>query len=153
MELECDGRRHSVHPCLSLVEEPRRQSGDSRNRKASEASAEPPKTIKTDNGGRQQGDSQCVPRCQHVQAEGLTAELNQPVERLQGTFRQRTKTLLGLDTGRAGRLSCGWTLVGSASTRDCGTGHPRRPRISRLTNGKMWLSMPRHTSEQRLRSS
>ena len=52
------------------------------------------------------------PDAKHVQAEGLTAELNNnQSERLQGTFRQRTKTLRGLDTRASGQTYLdGWTL-------------------------------------------
>ena len=82
-------------------------------RKASEASAEPPKTIKTDKWrAYNKAIANVFPDAKHVQAEGLTAELNNnQSERLQGTFRQRTKTLRGLDTRESGQTYLdGWTL-------------------------------------------
>ena len=82
-------------------------------RKASEASAEPPKTIKTDKWrAYNRAIANVFPDAKHVQAEGLTAELNNnQSERLQGTFRQRTKTLRGLDTRESGQTYLdGWTL-------------------------------------------
>ena len=81
--------------------------------KAREAAAEPPKTIKTDKGrAYNRAIANVFPDAKHVQAEGLTAELNNnQSERLQGTFRQRTKTMRGLDTRESGQLYLdGWTL-------------------------------------------
>ena len=82
-------------------------------RKAREAAAEPPKTIKTDKWrAYNRAIANVFPDAKHVQAEGLTAELNNnQSERLQGTFRQRTKTLRGLDTRESGQTYLdGWTL-------------------------------------------
>ena len=52
------------------------------------------------------------PDAKHIKSEGLAAELNNnQSERLQGTFRQRTKTLRGLDTRQSGQTYLdGWTL-------------------------------------------
>ena len=49
----------------------------------------------------------------HVQSEGIRAELNNNLsERLQGTYRQRTKTLRGLDNAESGQVYLdGWTLT------------------------------------------
>ena len=82
-------------------------------RRAEAASAEPPKTIKTDKWrAYNKAIANVFPDAKHVQAEGLTAELNNnQSERLQGTFRQRTKTLRGLDTRASGQTYLdGWTL-------------------------------------------
>ena len=83
-------------------------------RRAEAASAEPPKSIKTDKWRAYNRAivANVFPDAKHVQAEGLTAELNNnQSERLQGTFRQRTKTLRGLDTRASGQTYLdGWTL-------------------------------------------
>ena len=82
-------------------------------RKAERASAEPPKSIKTDKWrAYNRAIANVFPDAKHVKSEGLTAELNNnQSERLQGTFRQRTKTLRGLDTRASGQLYLdGWTL-------------------------------------------
>ena len=82
-------------------------------RKATKASAEPPKTIKTDKWrAYNRAIANVFPDAKHVKSEGLTAELNNnQSERLQGTFRQRTKTLRGLDTRESGQTYLdGWTL-------------------------------------------
>lgn len=82
-------------------------------RKAKEAAAEPPKTVKTDKLRSYTAAIGTVfPDAKHIKSEGLAAELNNnQSERLQGTFRQRTKTLRGLDTRESGQLYLdGWTL-------------------------------------------
>ena len=82
-------------------------------RRAEAASAEPPKSIKTDKWrAYNKAIANVFPDAKHVQAEGLTAELNNnQSERLQGTFRQRTKTLRGLDHRESGQTYLdGWTL-------------------------------------------
>ena len=82
-------------------------------RKAKEAATEPPKTIKTDKLRAYTAAIGTVfPDAKHIKSEGLAAELNNnQSERLQGTFRQRTKTLRGLDTRESGQLYLdGWTL-------------------------------------------
>ena len=82
-------------------------------RKAAVASAEPPKTIKTDKWrAYDKGIKRVFPDAKHIKSEGLTAEVNNnQSERLQGTFRQRTKTMRGLDNRRSGQVYLdGWTL-------------------------------------------
>ena len=82
-------------------------------RKAAAASAEPPKSIKTDKWrAYNRAIANVFPDAKHIKSEGLTAELNNnQSERLQGTFRQRTKTLRGLDTRASGQTYLdGWTL-------------------------------------------
>ena len=82
-------------------------------RKAAAASAEPPKTIKTDKWrAYNRAIANVFPDAKHIKSEGLAAELNNNrSERLQGTYRQRTKTLRGLDTRESGQLYLdGWTL-------------------------------------------
>ena len=82
-------------------------------RKAKAASEEPPKSIKTDKWrAYDKAIAKVFPDAKHIKSEGLTAELNNnQSERLQGTFRQRTKTLRGLDTQASGQLYLdGWTL-------------------------------------------
>ena len=53
-----------------------------------------------------------LPDAKHYQSEGLTADINNNLsERLQGTFRDRVKTLRGLDSLESGqRYLDGWTL-------------------------------------------
>ena len=82
-------------------------------RGAAKASAEPPKSIKTDKWrAYNRAIANVFPDAKHIKSEGLTAELNNnQSERLQGTFRQRTKTLRRLDTRESGQLYLdGWTL-------------------------------------------
>ena len=82
-------------------------------RRAAAASSEPPKTIKTDKWrAYNRAIANVFPDAKHIKSEGLTAEINNnQSERLQGTFRQRTKTLRGLDTRESGQLYLdGWTL-------------------------------------------
>ena len=84
-------------------------------RKAALAAAKPPKTIKTDKLGSYVDWIERVfgADVKHVQSEGIRAELNNNrSERLQGTFRQRTKTLRGLDSRESGqRYLDGWVLT------------------------------------------
>ena len=53
-----------------------------------------------------------LPDTKHVQSEGLSAKVNNNLsERLQGTFRQRTKTMRGLESRETGqRYLDGWVL-------------------------------------------
>ena len=53
------------------------------------------------------------PDAKHVQSNGIRAEINNNLsERLQGTYRQREKTLRGLDNMESGqRYLDGWTLT------------------------------------------
>ena len=84
-------------------------------RKATRAAAQPPKTIKTDKLSSYVDAIELVwgGDVKHVQSEGIRAELNNNrSERLQGTFRQRTKTLRGLDSRESGQLYLdGWVLT------------------------------------------
>lgn len=84
-------------------------------RKALEASANRPKTIKTDklrsySAALKDKDFTGV---RHVQSDGIRAVNNNNLsERLQGTFRARTKTLRGMDSLETGqRYLDGWTLT------------------------------------------
>ena len=82
-------------------------------RKAAEASAEPPKSIKTDKLGSYTGAIKDVfPEALHIQSQGIRAFTNNNrSERLQGTFRQREKTLRGLDSLETGqRYLDGWVI-------------------------------------------
>lgn len=95
---------------------PRRttQAGVELMRRAQEASGNLPKTIKTD---RLKSYIDAIERVfggdvKHVQSEGLRAEVNNNrSERLQGTYRARTKVLRGLKTRRSGqRFLDGWAI-------------------------------------------
>ena len=82
-------------------------------RKAAEAADKPPKTITTDKWRAYiKPIKDILPEAQHIQSEGLAAEFNNNLsERLQGTFRSRTKTLRGLESIESGqRYLDGWTL-------------------------------------------
>ena len=82
-------------------------------RKAMEAADAPPKTIKTDKWRAYiKPIKELAPDAQHVQSQGLSAEVNNNrSERLQGTYRDREKTLRGLDSIQSGqRYLDGWTL-------------------------------------------
>ena len=81
--------------------------------KAAAASAVEPKTIKSDRlTSYPNAISLVFPNTKHIQSDGIRAEVNNNrSERLQGTFRQRTKTLRGLDSLETGqRYLDGWTL-------------------------------------------
>ena len=82
--------------------------------KAARAADKPPKTIKTDRlASYPAGIKGVFPDTKHVQADGIRALINNNLsERLQGTYRQRTKTLRGLDHLESGqRYLDGWTLT------------------------------------------
>ena len=82
-------------------------------RKAKASASIEPKTIKTDKWrAYPPAIKKVFPRTKHVQSEGLTAEVNNNLsERLQGTFRQRTKTLRGLENRATGQKYLdGWVL-------------------------------------------
>ena len=83
-------------------------------RRAMEASENLPKTIKTD---RLKSYVDGIERVfggdvQHIQSQGIRAEVNNNLsERLQGTFRQRTKVLRGFQSRETGQLFLdGWVL-------------------------------------------
>ena len=82
-------------------------------RKAAGASASPPKTIKTDRLRSYPPAVKAVfPEAKHIQSDGMRSEThNNKGERVQGTFRQRTKTLRGLENQASGqRYLDGWVL-------------------------------------------
>ena len=82
-------------------------------RKAASASAGPPKSITTDKFPSYVPAIKAVfPDARHIQSEGLDSELNNNrSERLQGTFRDRTKTLRGLQERASGQKYLdGWVL-------------------------------------------
>ena len=82
-------------------------------RKATDAADKPPKTIKTDKWRAYlKPIKDILPEAEHIQSEGLSAEINNNLsERLQGTFRDRTKTLRGLESIESGqRYLDGWVL-------------------------------------------
>ena len=82
-------------------------------RKAAETASEPPKTVKTDKLTSYAGAINDVfPEAIHIESQGIRAFTNNKrSERLQGTFRQRTKTLLGLgNIETRQRYLDGWTL-------------------------------------------
>ena len=84
-------------------------------RRAQANAANIPKTIKTD---RLRSYISAIEDLygsdvKHVQSDGITAEVNNNLsERLQGTFRSRTKTLRGLDSRESGQAYLdGWVLT------------------------------------------
>lgn len=82
--------------------------------KALRAAAEPPKSIKTDKLRSYTAAMEMeFPDIKHIQSQGIRAEINNNrSERLQGTYRQRVKTLRGLDSLETGqRYLDGWTLT------------------------------------------
>ena len=94
---------------------PRRDANAARVvlRKAALAAEKPPETIVTDKlKSYTPAVKDVLPETRHMQSEGLTADLNNNLsERLQGTFRDRIKTLRGLDSQKTGqRYLDGWTL-------------------------------------------
>ena len=95
----------------------RRNTAEARKvmRKAAERAANTPKVIKTDKLGSYIWGIEDVfgADAKHVQSEGIRAKLNNNLsERLQGTVRQREKTLRGLDGRESGQLYLdGWGLT------------------------------------------
>ena len=82
--------------------------------KAIKAAAEPPKSLKTDKLGSYKAAIELAfPDIKHIQSQGIRAEINNNLsERLQGTYRQRVKTLRGLENLETGqRYLDGWTLT------------------------------------------
>ena len=95
---------------------PRRDANAARVvlRKAALAADAPPKTITTDKlRSYIQPVKDVLPEASHIQSEGIRASINNNLsERLQGTFRDRVKTLRGLDSRKTGqRYLDGWTLT------------------------------------------
>ena len=76
------------------------QAAEAVMEKASNAAAKHPQVIKTDRLGSYPAAINLVfPYTKHVQSNDIRAEINNNLsERLQGTFRQRTKTLRRLDS-------------------------------------------------------
>ena len=83
-------------------------------RKALAAADGPPDSITTDKlRSYLSAIKKVFPGAKHIQSEGIRAEVNNNLsERVQGTFRQRTKTLRGLDHKESGQLYLdGWVLT------------------------------------------
>ncbi len=76
-------------------------------RKALAAADKPPKTITTDKWASYvKPIKELMPEARHMQSEGLTADINNNLsERLQGTFRARTKTIRGMEGRKTGQRS------------------------------------------------
>ena len=105
-------------------------------RRALANSANPPKRIKTD---RLASYIDAIERVfggevEHVQSEGIRAELNNNMsERLQGTFRARTKTLRGLQTLDSGQTFLdGWTINYNLFRPHESLGNRRPAEVARL---------------------
>ena len=82
-------------------------------RKAADAADKPPKTITTDKWRSYiKPIKDILPGAKHIQSEGLASAVNNNLsERLQGTFRERTKTLRGMKGIKSGqRYLDGWVL-------------------------------------------
>ena len=82
-------------------------------KKALAASDAPPKTITTDKLRSYIAPIKRVfPDARHIQSDGIRAKVNNNrSERVQGTFRQRTKTLRGLENRETGqRYLDGWVV-------------------------------------------
>ena len=95
---------------------PRRDANAARVvlRKAALAADAPPKTITSDKlRSYIQPVKDVLPEARHIQSEGIRASINNNLsERLQGTFRDRIKTLRGLDSRKTGqRYLDGWVLT------------------------------------------
>ncbi len=83
-------------------------------RKAALAADGPPKTVTTDKWRSYIKAIKAVfPEAEHTQSEGIRADINNNLsERLQGTFRDRVKTLRGLESRKTGqRYLDGWVLT------------------------------------------
>ena len=82
-------------------------------RRAMASADAPPKSITTDKLGSYNGAiKQVFPDADHIQSEGIMAELNNNLsERLQGTIKDRQKTLRGLDNLESGQQYLdGWAI-------------------------------------------
>ena len=95
---------------------PRRDANAARVvlRKASLAADKPPKSITTDKlRSYLPAVKGILPEAKHIQSEGMRASINNNLsERLQGTFRDRIKTLRGLDSRKTGqRYLDGWVIT------------------------------------------
>ena len=90
------------------------QAAEAVMEKAEAAATEHPKVIKSDRlASYPAAISLVFPETKHVQSDGIRAEVNNNLsERLQGTYRQRIKTMRGLDSLQSGqRYLDGWTLT------------------------------------------
>ena len=97
-----------------LTKERTTRAGTEVMRRAKLAAVNEPKEIKTDRLSSYDGAIDRVfPLSKHVKADGIRAEVNNNMsERLQGSYRSRTKTLRGLDSRETGqRYLDGWTLT------------------------------------------
>ena len=95
---------------------PRRDANAARVvlRKAALAADKPPKTITTDKlKSYMSAVKDVLPETEHTQSQGMRADINNNLsERLQGTFRDRIKTLRGLDSRKTGqRYLDGWMIT------------------------------------------
>ena len=82
--------------------------------KAKAAAGREPKSIKSDKlRSYSPAIKKVFPGTKHIQSDGIRAEVNNNLsERLQGTFRSRTKTLRGLDSVETGqRYLDGWVIT------------------------------------------
>ena len=82
-------------------------------KKAARATNVKPKTIKTDGlSGYVEGIQRVFPGVKHIVSQGIYEEVNNNLsENLQGQFRQRTKTMRGLETRETGQEYLdGWVL-------------------------------------------
>ena len=96
--------------------------------KAERAASQHPKSITTDKlRSYNSAVKKVFPETDHVQSEGLAARINNNLsERLQGTFRQRTKTLRGLESLETGqRYLDGWVLTYNLFREHEGIGYNR----------------------------
>ena len=83
-------------------------------RNAALAADKPPKTITTDKlKSYWKPIKEILPEAKHMQSDGLRADINNNLsERLQGTFRDRIKTLRGMDSRKTGQHYLdGWMLT------------------------------------------
>ena len=114
MELERHGRQDALYLGFSHLSPNRdKRAAVAVMRKAAEAAAEPPRTIKTDRlASYTQAIKEVFPETIHIQSQGIRSFTNNNrSERLQGTFRQREKTLRGLDSIETGqRYLDGWVI-------------------------------------------
>ena len=82
-------------------------------KKAARATNVKPKTITTDGlSGYTEGIQRVFPGVKHIVSQGIYEEVNNNLsERLQGSFRQRTKTMRGLETRETGQEYLdGWVV-------------------------------------------
>ena len=83
-------------------------------RKAAAAAAEPPRTVRTDRWPYYvPAVKKVFPHARHIRPPGVgnPEDIKNPSKRVQGLFRQRTKTLRGVGSQEKGQLHLdGWTL-------------------------------------------